>query len=165
MGERKNRWIRINYSMKLNWIMKKRIGEEVLTTVVFICSFLMLFSMPIMAKYCTEYVFFGVFFIYLVILLGLLLAEPFFSFLEKKKEFQFQTKKITKYIPYKSFLPKEKREEIEGDLYELKEAMQAENYSAFQIWRTLTWQKITIIVSLKYDQLQSWAKQYFKISN
>lgn len=64
---------------------------------------------------------------------------------------------------FQSLIPKEKREEILGDLDEIKESFIVAGYSNFRIWRNLSWMKIAIYFFLKKDQLASWLEEKFSI--
>ena len=53
-----------------------------------------------------------------------------------------------------SLLPSNRAEEIMGDLNEMRLMMKEEGYSQKQIWRIITYQKLRIILSFKWQQIR-----------
>ncbi len=61
-------------------------------------------------------------------------------------------------------LPSDDAEEILGDLSEMKMLLEEAGHSKWQIWETMTRQKISILLSLKYQQVTDWLSQQTRIN-
>ena len=76
--------------------------------------------------------------------------------------------KIKKYFTFRhfhfsTFLPKAQKEEIIGDLLEMKTQLQDEGYSHWKIWRIMAYQKFSIFLSIQWQKFTSWLSQKTKI--
>ena len=83
----------------------------------------------------------------------------------KKPQKKKKKKKKSKIHSFKSWLPINKREEILGDLFEIKEAWKQEGYSQKQINNKLRKLKISILWNLYTRMLKDWLAERLKISN
>ena len=85
------------------------------------------------------------------------------GFVQATKQ-RLENSKISKFSSFKTWLPKHKREEIPGDLKEIKAAMIEAGFSKRKIKWQLTQLKISILWNLYKRQLLDWLSQQIKIS-
>jgi len=74
----------------------------------------------------------------------------------KNNKFFLRTDSLKKQLSFKNWLPKKKREEILGDLNEIKMYMIEDGESPLVIWLSLSWHKIVILFNLKKAQFAIW---------